>query len=531
MDGSPSLLIVGIDGADHALVVQWAAAGLLPNLSRLMDRGHLLWHHSTHPPLSAPAWTTAFTGCNPGRHGLYDFMDFSYPHRNPWWGQDRRCPTLWRRATEAGLRVAAVNVPMCYPAEEVDGAMISGFGSPGLTSDAFYPRALRESLLAAVPDYALQPHLDPANWPGVDELNGYTDMCARALWHILASQRADVLWVGFNALDWAGHAYAAEGSGEGSPMARVAAHVDERLGDLLALVRWPRTPVMVVSDHGMRCARRQVNLPRLFTQLGLMRLRGQPGSAAPSRSEVLLRLWHLGKRVLPSQLISVLRRSASRQREALIASSGVRIDWEHTIAAPIGAYGCVRLNVRGRDPQGVVEPEDYQSVAEETARRLAGARDGSGQPLFGEVQLRDAIYTGARLDDAPDIVLCPHASDMAFGSATHEDELLLFTAQSEVVSRLSPATGVHGNRGILLLSGDLFGRLETDGTCSLADVTPTALAVLGLPVPGGMDGLPLGPIVRRGPSTVGDSAEAAYDVYAPNEEEMLTQRLRALGYL
>lgn len=527
------LLIIGIDGADHAMVHRWLAAGMLPNLGRLVSAGRLLAHRSTRPPLSAPAWTTAFTGCNPGKHGLYDFMDFSYPQRKPWWGLQRPCPTLWQRATAAGLRTVAVNVPMCYPAEEVDGALISGFGAPDLTGDAFYPRPLRESLLAAVADYALQPKLDPANWPSVGELNSYTDMCAKALRHLLGSQSADLVWVGFNALDWAGHAYAARGSEPGSPLVQVAACIDDNLGDVLSAVDWPRTAVMVVSDHGMRCARRQVNLPKLFSQMGLMQFEGGCPSTGTARSALVLRAWHLAKRVLPSAAISRLRRSAGAKREALVAEAQVRIDWEQTIAAPIGAYGCVRLNVLGRDAQGIVRPEDYDAVAQDVALRLRAATDGVGQPLFDEVALRDEIYSGPQLDGAPDIVLWPHADDMAFGAATSESELLLFTSQAGIVTRLNPPTGVHGNQGILLLSGEAFAEPAQGDECQLADLTPTALAVLGLPIPAYMDGAPLAVSASAGEGEletgVTDSADQV--VYSEEEEELLAERLRALGYM
>ena len=538
MGKGPRLLMIGIDGADHGMVQEWLAARLLPNLQRLLSAGHLFAHHSTHPPLTAPAWTTIFTGCDPGKHGLYDFMDYSYPERRPWWEVARSCPSLWSLLTEAGLRVAAVNMPMAYPAEAVEGAFICGFGAPSLSDKVFHPAGLGEALRGAVPGYDLHPTLEPGNWPSVTELNRYTDMRARALWHILGSQCPDVVCVVLNALDWAGHAYAVQGSGPDGPMARVAAHIDTRLGDLLAVVDWPRTPVMVVSDHGMRCARRTINLPNLFTRLGLMRLSGQPAGRASGGSlsrRALLRAWYLLKRALPAGALSRLRRGAEGRRQELLAATETRIDWEHTVAAPlVGLYGCIRLNVRGRDPQGIVKPDEYQTVARETADLLRSVTDGTGQPVFSDVLVRDEIYHGDRVEEAPDLVLWPRARDMTFGAAPTEQELALYTAQAGIISPLHPPTGVHGRTGILLVSGDDFGRLDCGDTCDLADVTPTALGVLGLPVPSHMDGRPLLPADTPSAETGGGRGPGecpAEDVYSQEEAAQLTERLKALGYM
>ncbi len=539
MRQGPRLLMIGVDGADHGMVREWLAAGLLPNLQRLLSAGHLLAHHSTHPPLTAPAWTTAFTGCNPGKHGLYDFMDYAYPERRPWWEVACSCPSLWSLLSEAGLRVVAINVPMGYPAEAVAGAFVSGFGAPELNAKAFYPPSLGERLRAAVPGYDLHPAFEPGKWPSLSELKRYTDMRPPALWHILGHECPDVIAIVFNALDWAGHAYAPQGSGPGSPMAQIAAHIDSHIGDLLAVVDWPRTPVMVVSDHGMRCARRFVNLPNVFRELGLMKLTGQAaaGGTGPGASRrALIRAWYLLKRILPAGAVAVLRRCIEGRRRELLASSETRIDWDNTIAAPLaGLYGCVRLNMVGRDPRGIVRPEEYQATVRDIAGRLQDVADASGEPIFSRVLVRDDIYHGDRVDEAPDLVLWPRAPDMALGTPPNEQELLLYALQPGIISPLQPATGVHRETGILLLSGDDFSSLTCGDTCDLADLTPTALSVLGLPVPSHMDGRPLVPTTGTKAVEADEGAtvetEAGDDVYSQEEAELLTERLKALGYM
>jgi len=542
--GAPKrLLVIGIDGADFILTSEWIAGGHLPNLAKLCESGRLLPCSSTHPPVTAPAWTTAFTGCNPGKHGLYDFWDFSFPNRRPWWTEPRRCPSLWRILSEAGLSCGLVNLPMNFPAEAINGVIISGMGCPGMSEQGFHPRELRQELTQALPEYAFHPEkCGPVVYPDARELARFCRMRKQAAEWLLSKRSYDVFGVVFSSLDWAGHGYARDFE-HGGVALEVARAIDAQIGDLLAVCDWPRTPVMVLSDHGMRCARRQANLYVLFHQLGLMKFRWDGDRGKPSLKSALVRGWNLAKRVLPPDWVRQIRRAADRQRGALLnAGPRVRIDWEQTVAAPVGPYGTVRMNVRGRDPQGVVSLEDYADVRQGVVEKLKDIKDpATGRPLFGRVLTREEAYNGWALQDAPDIVLADPPPDLAFGVAFDEADIAPFLEQADVVAPLVPYAGVHSSTGIMILSGDVAatGSWSGETECSLEDFTPTALHVLGIPVPTYMDGRVLtqhlaGEIARKGilrataapPDVRGNEAH-----YTQKEEEELREQLRALGYV
>ncbi len=535
--GNPArLLIIGIDSADYRAMTQWLADGHLPHLAALMSHGQLLRCRSTRPPLSAPAWTTALTGCNPGKHGLYDFLDFSYPDRRPWWSLPRRCPSLWRRLSDAGLRCGVLNVPMTYPAEPINGVMVSGFGAPELTEQAFHPASLRQGLLAAVPGYSVQPTLDPALWPDVDSLIPYAAMRARAAAHLLETNQFDVFMVVFNSLDWAGHGHACRKDGD--VLLRVMQAIDGQVGALVARTDWPKTPVLVMSDHGMRCAKRQVNLHKLFVDLGLLRVTERDEGSPPARTaSTLIAAWNAAKRVLPARAIAWLRRVGHRQRAAALAAAPrLSVDWEHTIAAPVGAYGCIRLNVVGRDPNGTVAPEDYPAVRQDVIQQLQEVQDPTtGEPLFREVASRDDIYHGPLIESAPDIVLTPNSEDLAFGGATTDADLLVFMRQKALVAPLVPPCGVHADTGILMFSGEAAATARGSQECTLQEVAPTVLHLLGLPVPSYMDGRVLteqlsGEPAARSVTIVDESLpapEAAGAAYTSEEEERTPARKKS----
>jgi predicted AlkP superfamily phosphohydrolase/phosphomutase len=71
----PKVLIVGLDAATFDLIGPWLAEGKLPNLEALMKNGAWGRLASILPPITPPAWTSFMTGKNPGKHGIFHFME------------------------------------------------------------------------------------------------------------------------------------------------------------------------------------------------------------------------------------------------------------------------------------------------------------------------------------------------------------------------------------------------------------------------------------------------------------------------
>src|SRR5436309_12458714 len=129
----------------------------MPNLKALCDDGSFGVLRSTFPFNSAVAWTSLSTGINAGRHGIFDFLlprEGEYKLRVAT-REDRRVPALWNHATDAGARVAVVNIPMTFPAESVHGIMVSGMDAPRLEARAVHPAGHLPELLEMSPGYRI----------------------------------------------------------------------------------------------------------------------------------------------------------------------------------------------------------------------------------------------------------------------------------------------------------------------------------------------------------------------------------------
>ena len=141
---APKLTVIGLDAATFDVIDPLLAAGDLPNLARLIERGARGPLRSTTHPLTPLAWTTMVTGVNAGRHGIWDFSErdeTGYGLRlvN---GSSARAPALWTRLAAAGRRVGVVNVPFTWPAPEVDGFVLAGMDAWARDDGMTTPRAL-----------------------------------------------------------------------------------------------------------------------------------------------------------------------------------------------------------------------------------------------------------------------------------------------------------------------------------------------------------------------------------------------------
>src|SRR5688572_3891001 len=111
----PRLIVLGWDSATFDVIDPLVEQGRLPALAGLMVRGSRAQLMSTWPPMTDCAWTSAFTGCNPGTHGIfgswyrapgaYECRYFS--------SRDRRAPAVWEMSQD--VRWLVWNIPMTFP--------------------------------------------------------------------------------------------------------------------------------------------------------------------------------------------------------------------------------------------------------------------------------------------------------------------------------------------------------------------------------------------------------------------------------
>ena len=535
------LLIVGWDCADPALTDSLCERGRLPHLAKIRARGMHASIASTIPPSSLPAWTSAFTGVGPGRHGLTEYVvkDPGGYRLRLTTSRDRRVETLFSHAHRAGLRVACLGVPGTYPPDPELDVCIAGFDSPlarTASGRAFSPGFLHKKLMEK-----------NLHWPygGVDELAvgpGWhraakktllesVDQKTRVVEEILHGDWFDLFTVVFSEIDTASHHFWAYHDGDsprhrsdpelGGTLEEVYVALDRALGRMLSALD-EQAAVLVLSDHGAGGASDHVfYLNRWLASEGWLRFKGISG--LPGR--LAARVQEYAARVLPADLKEAVLRSplAGMVMRADAFSRFGSLNLPHTRAYSdeLPQNPGIWINLRGRDPHGIVEPGgEYEDLRDEIIERLGAFCDPqSGRPLVDRVVKREDAVPGPYADRAPDLLVEPSSWGgyklLAAPSAGRRGRLVRRLASSELIgSKGVGVSGIHRPQGILVAAGPATQTGAGPEGMHLVDVFPLAASLLGLEV-----------------SNDTDNTESHKPVYTPEEEAIVRKRLQGLGYL
>ncbi len=524
------LVIVGWDGATPELVGPWMADGTLPHLAQLAARGGWSPLRSTLHPLSPAAWTSAFTGLNPGRHGIYDFG-----HRaadtyrvDPTDGSHRRGAALWEIASQAGLSSLVVGVPMSHPCVEVPRVtFVPGLGADTL-EDATWPRSLAQQIRSQTPGYALDAnayeHADPADF--LAAVAQMVEDRAAVTTSLMQRDGPDLVFVVFVATDRVQHAFWRQSALPDSPE-HVAGwrfadavkgcyqQLDAALGRIVEAAGEGAT-VMVVSDHGFGELEGDLYLNGALEEMGLLSVDRGPGRG---------RLGDVLERVL-ERLPRMLRRADPGDVHGDALTFG-HIRWQQTQAYSRGLFGQIWLNLRGREPHGIVEPgpEADALLAQITDRLLALLEPDGRTPLIQAVFRGADLFHGPHAAEAPDLVVVPRDYRWMTRSGREIGPRGQITGEPAVRH-----TGNHRMNGVLVGGGPGVQQGAAPDLLRLLDLTPTALALLGIEVPRSLDGRPMTDLLS---CDVGwtDDVPSQPGAVEPADKDALEARLRGLGYL
>lgn len=557
--------VIGLDGATFDLVKPWVEQGHLPHVGRLMAEGVHGKLRSTIHPLSAPAWTSFMTGKNPGKHGIFDFIErpdhrytISYTS-----GRSRQAKTLWGLLSEAGKSVIVLNVPMTYPAEPVNGALVGGLDSPSVRSPFTYPPALYAEMTAAVGEYSITVRYDERRGRKryVQDIFKMIENRAATADYLLRRYPWDFFIVVFSAPDIVQHSFwkymdrdhpdhdPREAAEFGGVILEVYQRIDRWLGTLMARLD-EDTTLVIMSDHGAGPFKQAISLNRWLEQHGFLHFRDAASPPAPWRATAL-RTERLNqvlaglKRVTPVGVKVTLRRAFPRLRERVNARLlFAPIDWPRTKAFSVGVLGSIAINLAGREPQGIVSPSgEYEAVRDAIIEKLAELRHPeTGAPLVERVYRREELYHGAWVDRAPDLLVVwkdyAYTAQYDYGEAGTG----VFQARKTFEFSAKEHNGSHRPDGLLILKGRQVRSGHAVEGAEIIDLAPTILYAMGLPVPLDMDGnvltaafrrtaLEANPVRYASPRGQQGGQAGVEGPYSAGEAEEIRKRLVDLGYL
>lgn len=550
------LLVIGLDGATWTLLGPWIKEGRLPHLARLVQEGAAGNLRTTIPPVSASAWVSFATGCNPGQHGAFDFV-FPRPASYEVGVINvnvRAVPPFWKIIEQHGGQVGLASVPITYPPQPLSGWTVCGFLVPNEQAVYTYPPELKQEIKRAGLTWPLHEFegnrsRDPRRflqdmryfdekrtevvtwlmqtrpWDFVAFVIKTTDTTQHEVWHLLDPQHPR-------------HDATLAAQVRDNILAYYQA-IDACVGRLVTTAG-PDAGIIVLSDHGAGSFEKFFHANNWLAQQGYLKFKRTPLSLLKRAAFALGLTPIMALKIVNLLRLGRLRKNVKRGRGrgwmAQLFLSLRDVDWRRTRAFSIGNFGQIYINVKGQRPQGIVEPgSEYEAVRDEIIRAALALRDpATGDQVIAAAYRREELYHGARLEHAPDIIL--HTDRARYVSFGHAD-----FGSNKLIEPSIGQTGHHMMDGIVILRGAGVRPGSRIEGANIVDIAPTALAMLGLPVPTGMDGKTLVEVeggswkvasetsnVERGMLNVEHAQE---NVYSAEDEAEVMERLRDLGYV
>ena len=493
---SARLLAIGLDAADAPLLLGWAREGRLPVLGRLLRSGAEVRLRSRGDLFPESVWPTISTGRSLGSHGIYNWRVVRHGSYSLDWVRQADGEPIWQMLGRENLSSLLVDIPYAAPLEDDGVTELIGWGQRGSAIVASWPPDLMEEVRARHGRYPSWAHLHfhrraVGQRRLLRTLLRMTGVRTRLVSELMRERPWNFCMVCYSEPHNAGHEFhryrdpgawgherhRARGIEDG--LLRVYQAVDAGVGDLIAAAGDP-LDVLVFSGMGMRsCTSGERLLERVLVGLGYQ----VPATGRPDRVRPLGAL----RSALPWSIRHFLHlRLSQSAREALMARLWVgATDWSRTraYAEAEPEAGLVHLNVRGRDPEGIVEPgPEYEALCDEVANELRSLRElESGEPA-----VVDVVRPG--VEALPDLVV-RFSQDRLLAAVRHPR---LGVVREDVAD--TPYSK-HTGEGFLVAAGPGIrpgATLEAD----LESLAPTILALMGVTVPDDFDGEPLSDLLQ-----------------------------------
>jgi len=503
-----SVIVIGLDAADPDLVENWSREGYLPTMTSLMTRGS--WGRLASPAeiSTGPVWPSFFASISIARQGRFFYRQLktgAYRIHKKYANEIAATP-FWLKLIQAGRRVAIIDVPKTYPVDGINGIQIVGWGvhSPNWKRSSFPPELIND-VLSRFGHYPV-PNCDEFHLKSVNQYeNFYKKLISGANLkglmseYFLTHEDWDLFLTVFGEPHCAGHhlwhlidinhpEYNPQISDVlGNVMRDIYSTIDSAISRLLNAA--PESTFIIISPHGMGPNYSGTHLlPEVLKRLGMIN---------DSKS----RFTHLSKyiwgwlskirdsltEVLPLELIKMMRKILPQKvwdnMTCYLLSAGNEWKWSRAFCIPGDFPGAIRINLKGREPNGLVEPgREYDALCDELIKELESLQNpDTGRKAVSEVIKIDKLYQGEHLWELPDLIV-KWTGDAPIRA--------LYSPRIGTVIGTNPdkRSGEDKSEGFFIACGKNIksGQIFNEG--DIMDLAPTILYLMGQPIPSDMDG-------------------------------------------
>ncbi|MFX1396080.1 MAG: alkaline phosphatase family protein [Promethearchaeota archaeon] len=450
------VIVIGLDCATPRTLFE-DFIDVCPNIEKMLKGGIYGTLRSSDPPITIPAWMVMSTGKNAGKLGLYGFRHRKQNSYNEFWIANSfnvKEPKIWDILGKKGLKSIILGVPPTYPVQEINGHLVSGFITPDTNVDFTFPPELKQEIQENVGDYVLDANFRTENKDDLlVEINQMTKLHFDTVKYLLKNKDWDFCQFVVIGLDRMHHAFwkyfdtshhkYKHGNKYENAMKNFYKMIDKEVGEILELLE-DDTTVIIASDHGAKAMKGVLCVNMALEQLGLLKFK-----------------------TLPTQKTRL---------------ENAEIDWENTYAWGWGGYYArIFLNVIGREKNGIIPLEEYDSWREKVARMIKTIKKPDDSSMNTVVFKPEDLYNELN-GDYPDLMI--YFDDLNWRSAGTVGYETMYLDENDT----GPDDAVHDYYGVFVIYNPKKTIGKRVDTKNIIDIAPTILNIFGIEVPKDMEG-------------------------------------------
>lgn len=442
------VMVIGLDGASEEFMQKCIDKADLSNIEELSSTSFNRMD-STLPPLTPSGMSSFLTGKDPGDHGVYGFEKRDMLSYDTSTVNSRNLENTLSKSIDG--RSVLINVPMTYPAPEINGVVVSGF--PGSTSGKYvHPPTLKKDLedrnytVTTAGSFDERDELEKEVFDAFETRRNLSlDYMEQHDWNFFMTMfTGDARLMHFSKPE-------CEGS-----IKKYYEELDSFIGNVQEKTD-ENTTVILMSNHGFTELDKKMYLYTFLKDKGYLK---------PKQPDY----WKHRLQDLAGDIMDFLGLSEGGEVSGRASFSSAymdEIDWDKTKAYTGGFYnGQIFINLEGREPNGVVKEENYEKVRQNIIDDLKQLRDPeTGEKVIENIYKKEDIYDGENMDEVPDIVVempgYNHIARFGFGK-TFLDNPVEKSAPVKEGFAMSNREMMDGNMSIVDLSTSIAALLGED---------------------------------------------------------------------
>jgi len=449
------VILFGVDGGTWRVLAKAIEDGKTAHFAEAVDSGSSGTLLSTHPYRTIPAWTSCFTGVNPGKHGMVDNIIKIDGEFVVCGARHREVETIWQMLSRRGEDLIVLNDPVAYPPENI-GIHVTGFLTPTRSNNFVYPADLKKTLDKVVDGYIPEPkpearkHLHASPERAYEILSEHSLKVAQACKYLVENYSWTTVATIYTSTDRVQHYF----FNRDDLLTRHYAEIDKYLGQMMNVASKEEADMLIISDHGFQLTRKVFHINNFLLQKGYLIIRGSKLTSKIS---------------LPKFMAKIL---------------GKLVQHQHPHKSMVDIANSLAFSLTGHT---IYVHENDERLKQELRTSLTDYRY-KGEPIIRDVLSIEEVMWGPYTGRAGQLYLVPYEGvDVKSAITENEHVLDLSMLNKPFVGGI----GFHELEGIMIFYGPRARRGVKLSDRRIWDIAPTILALRGFPIPDYFDGTPL----------------------------------------